>query len=450
MLFASLLFILIQLVFAVTAPLRFVYLALWIQTMPYTWNWDVDRGFDTPVGQLNVVAMQVFGICLCCILALVGEMGRAAGAARYYRWHVLFLVFCILSLTYASSTAYGLRMIAKLSAPLLFLIVVLTSVRSADDVRRIQGSILGGGIVLIGLALLAKVFGIRSDPNAVDTGISGLGPPGMGPPVFSAHMLAVAMLALALYIARPRLLTLALVVACAASIIGALERTSAAAMYVGFSVILFFGTRGIWRVLLPTAGMLGLPTLLIFSDAFRRRMFYGVTSSDALLQDPNKAIGELNSSGRFALWDNVLTHFFRPHPVMGSGIGATQEYLYAISATGRGAVHSEYVRLLCEVGVIGLCLFAIAMFAYLLRLKSYLAAPVSPAERTAALAAMGALIAYLLFYSTDNGIDYVSQFGIYVFALIGAAIKSCELGPIPREEPHTHERQALFPNLMRW
>jgi hypothetical protein len=42
-------------------------------------------------------------------------------------------------------------------------------------------------------------------------------------------------------------------------------------------------------------------------------------------------------------------------------------------------------------------------------------------------------MAYLIFIATDNGFDYVTGFGIYVFGLIGMAEKASELdyvGPI--------------------
>jgi len=451
MLFVTLTFILIQLALAVTAPLRFVYLSLWLQTMPYTWNWDVQRAIDTPLGELNIVAIQVFGICLCCLLAVITELNRAAAEFKSYRWHAVFLLFCILSLTYAPSAAFGLRMIAKLSGPLLFLIVILAVVKTQDEVRKIQQAIIGSGVVLIGLAVVAEAAGISSDPNFVNTGVSGLGPPGMGPPVFSAHMLPVAMLALATYLTAPKLVNLVLVLATAASLVGALERTSAAALYVGFSVILFFGTRGVWRLLLPAAGLLGLPALLIFSETFRNRTFYDISSSAELLAEPTKALSQLNSSGRFDLWDSVLTRFFKPHPILGSGIGSTQDYLYGISYLGRGAAHSEYVRLLCEGGIVGICLFAAAMLAYLVRLLGYTAKANDASLRMAALAAIGGLVAYLMYCSTDNALDYVSQLGIYVFALIATAIKSRELSAVAREDTKAAPipSEALFPNLLR-
>jgi O-antigen ligase len=94
-------------------------------------------------------------------------------------------------------------------------------------------------------------------------------------------------------------------------------------------------------------------------------------------------------------------------------------------------IHSEYVRLLSEVGVVGITLFALAAFAYLGRLLRTFRRGREDDTRRYALAALGALVAYLIFLATDNGFDYVTGFSIYVFSLIAMAEKSRELELAP-------------------
>jgi O-antigen ligase len=451
MLLVTTIFVLFQIVLAIVAPMKFIYLSLWVQTIPYTWNFNAQNNFDTPVGPLAIVAIQLFGFCLACILVVVPHFERAAAQMRHFKWHLAFIAFCCVSLAYAPSAAYGLRMLAKLTAPLLFMLSILVVVKSEGELRKMNTAIVGSGAILVGLALYSRVAGLDVDPNVADTGLSGLGPPGMGPPVFSAHMLPVTMLAMAAYVCVPRTSTLIAAIAGAAAIILAFQRTSAAALYLGMAVILFLGTRGIWRLLLPTMGILGLPALIVFSDTFRRRMFFGHESSDSLLADPARALGGVNSSGRFELWANVLGKFFQPHPVLGSGVGATQQFLAVRSVTGSGVVHSEYVRLLCEVGIVGLALFALTMVSYLWRLRRYTAKSGNVPLRASAFAAIAALVTYLVYCSTDNAFDYVNQFGIYVFGLIAVAEKSHQLVSTAAGEAREPfgAPAVLFPNLLR-
>jgi hypothetical protein len=207
-------------------------------------------------------------------------------------------------------------------------------------------------------------------------------------------------------------------------VIGAFQRTSAAALFIGCSVITLLGTRGFVRLLLPISGVVGLPLLIVFNANFRQRMFFDASDSEALLKDPLGALQAINGSGRFSLWDEMLARFYTPHPAIGSGIGATQDFLYSRSAIGQGVVHSEYVRLLCELGVVGLILFTVAMLSYLITLMRSPAPPSPSVARAYTLAAIGGLVTYLIYMATDNSFDYVNQFGAYIFALIGLAIKA--------------------------
>src|SRR5271170_4426384 len=178
-------------------------------------------------------------------------------------------------------------------------------------------------------------------------------------------------------------------------------------------------------------------------------MFFGDESSDQLLDNPLKAASGINGSGRFSLWDQALSKFFAPHPAIGSGIGSTQEYL--ATGSSAGVVHSEYVRLLCEVGVIGLTLFAFALLSYFWRLRRYASKSNPPALRSAGLAAIGALLTYCIFCSTDNAFDYVTQFGIYVFGLVAIADKTGEIAAQVPADSSVAREAALppFPNLLR-
>jgi O-antigen ligase len=122
----------------------------------------------------------------------------------------------------------------------------------------------------------------------------------------------------------------------------------------------------------------------------------------------------------------VLTTFFKPNPVFGSGVGTTQHYFYT-HFTGLNVIHSEYIRLLAEVGILGVSLLAVAVVAYMVRLVQTFRAATTREGKVYSLAALGALVVYIIFMATDNAIDYVASCGIFVFALIGMSEKSREL-----------------------
>jgi hypothetical protein len=443
LLIVTVILVLVQFALALLSPPRFVYFCLWTLTIPYWWNFDVQLMFDTPLGRLNIIAIQLFGFIAACLLIIIPAASRAIAEAKLYKWHLAFLFFCGVSAIYAPSSEYAFRMLAKLFAPFLFMLVVLDSIRTQEQMRKAGGAILGSGIIVLALALLAKATGVHT------SGLGTLGPPGMGPAVFCAHMLPVSMLAVATAVGTRKSQHVVLAVACALAIIATLQRTSVSALFIGSSVLLLLSTRGVSRFVLPVCGLVGLPALFLFNDSFRNRMFFQQESAQAILADPSQALASLDTSGRSELWARVLQQFFEPHPAVGSGVGATQNLLYSANG-GVGVVHSEYVRMLCEVGVIGLSLFAVAALSYLIRLAQYAKSAADTERRILALAALGSLLAYLIYFATDNGIDYVSQCGIYVFALIALAQNAC-FRPASATTGVSGDSISVqpFPNLLR-
>ena len=67
----------------------------------------------------------------------------------------------------------------------------------------------------------------------------------------------------------------------------------------------------------------------------------------------------INSNGRFAMWEWSLNKFYHGHELSGSGTGNLQETFYSLRhpfGTIR-IVHNDYVQILCDNGLIGIILF---------------------------------------------------------------------------------------------
>lgn len=410
----------VQIVLALASPVLLVDLSL------FTGIWPMSFGRDdmltTAFGRFNVSALRLLGLWLAVALVILLRFERSSRYLVRYRWHLLFLGFCVMALAWAPSLVYGVRMLAKLSAPFLFLIFVMVAINTRAQLKRMERLILIAGAAMLILAVHSKLFGWEHNPV-------GLTIPFTGPALFSAFLVTIGMLALSRAHHADRTANLALFLLLAAGVLAAFTRITIAALFVSASVVLFLAGRGVRRFVLPMAGLIGLPALFLFNETFKNRMFYGAGKIGAgtLLTDPAQAVGHLYGSGRFAAWSMILGKFFDPSPVIGSGIGATQNFFYSQFGGGLGVIHSEYVRLLAEVGVVGLALFVIAMLAYLHRIvRTYQRAPKSDTGKYAC-AALGGLVAYLIFIATDNGFDYVNGFGMYVFGLIAMSEKAMEL-----------------------
>ena len=414
------LLVLLQIILALASPVGLVYLSLASGAIPVTVG--PDQMITGPMGRMDISAFRLLGLWLAAMTVILFQFERAWRYIVAYKFHVLFLVFCLLSLSYAPSIEYGMRMMAKLTAPFLFLLMVMVVVKGIGQMIIIERLIIASATTIVILALAAKLMGVNPDPR--------FNLPGMGPATFSAHVVVVAMLALALMLNHGNWVIKIVVAVLATAVMAAFTRITIAALFVGYSVMLFFGGRGLSRYVLPAAGFIGLPALFLFSDKFRHRMFIGGDdlSADSIISNPSGALEHVRGSGRFDLWHQIITRFFDPNPAIGSGIGATQDFLYN-NALGAAVAHSDYIRLLSEVGIFGFGLFLAAMAAYLFKVFRTMRAASQGRSLTRkySLAALGGVVAYVIFLATDNGLDYVNQFGIYVFALIALSEKAREL-----------------------
>jgi O-antigen ligase len=261
------------------------------------------------------------------------------------------------------------------------------------------------------------------------TPLVGLGVPGLGPAGTSSHLAILAMLALAAASTRSsRAVYVLIALGLGAMVIFGFTRITIAGLFLGAAVVLWMSTSSWIRWVFPLAGAASIPALFLLSETFRRRMFKNQdsVSFDMFTRDPTAVLDQLHGSGRFDHWAYVLKTFFDPHPLFGSGIGTTQHYFYT-HQLGLSVIHSEYVRLLAEIGLIGTVLVVLAFLAYMVRLRRIYRQAKTSQTRTYALAALGSLVVYLIFMATDNAIDYVTSSGIFVFCLIAMGERSRDL-----------------------
>ena len=411
----------IQVALVLMQPIALVYLSLLTGAVPLTFG--LGEINESDFGRMDLSATRMFGLliasaCLACL-----QVTQVWAYVCRWKYHVLFLLFCCAALAWSPSLAYGTRMIAKLVSPLLFMVLIMLAVSTMRQLRTMENMILIAAVVMLSLAGASKVLGLqRAD-------VLGLTVPGTGPALFSAYMISAGLLALAGLRDSNRVLKIGLVVLFAIAVMLGNTRITIGAMFVSFSALLFFAFKGFARYCLPVSGIIALPALFILNPRLRERMFYGEEggSVDAVLNNPLAALQHIHGSGRFDAWDTVLNKFFQPNPLVGSGIGATQHYFYSQIGGGIGVIHSEYVRLLSEVGLLGLGLFVVMILVYLSQMIKTFRSSANAETKKYALAGIGGVVAYVIFMATDNAFDYVSGFGIYVFTMVAMGEKSREL-----------------------
>ena len=403
--------IVLPIILGIASPTWMIYLLAF--TGPLLVGADASDVMGSLLGRIDVTSFRVVGSVIGSLLVIMMSFGKSSRFLRIGLPYILFIVFISFSLIWAPSVLYGLRTIVKLAALFLLMVAVGVTIDSEKKLNTFLNVTTVSCLLTALIAIFCHLMGIRSFDSTYLT------MPGMSPAVFSANMLVGIIISINKEFSSTVMKVL-LVVFYIAVIIAANTRITITAMFVILSVFGFLRMKGVFKVVLPVTSVTAFLMLFLMVDKFRNRMFLGTKSvSLDSQQGVNHAMSHMAGSGRFAAWDQVLDRYFYPNMLTGSGIGTTQNYYYS-SHLKIGAIHSEYVRLLAETGLIGITLFLLSMFFYFLNIRKNLKR--TEDDKGKYLIAACSIFAYLTFMATDNAFDYVSQFGFYIFGLIGIAI----------------------------
>lgn len=403
-----------------------------------------DPYLDTPLGLVNIGAMKVASLLLMTGFGLLVTPVRLGAALARFSALLLFLLYAVLSLLWAENPTIGIRMLLKLATPLVVALYLW------GNITRIGAPAFFAAITLSGLAYLAY-----GGLNAASWSFAALSIPGASRAEYSGHLVSALASLSGQFAHQGGLWRLLVLLLLGAGTLLAFTRITIAGMFGALGASAFLRSRGVIRIIGPIMGIVAFVALFLLVDTFRERMFLNSAqnvSLSSLIEAPLETAGKVAGSGRFAAWDQALARLYEPSPLIGSGIGATQDLFYGGSAraTNVSAVHSEFIRLLCDLGWLGIGLYALSWLQLLLPMRrlsqQYHAAPGTLGHRSAAqqralaTGAVAASAAYLLFLLTDNGLDYVAQIGIFVYGNVAAALGFA--GAVQASRPRAPQPQA--------
>jgi O-antigen ligase len=165
-------------------------------------------------------------------------------------------------------------------------------------------------------------------------------------------------------------------------------------------------------------------TALVVSLAVALAVFYTPAFQDRFFPEGGSgtvedlASGELTGTGRFEVWPKLWKEA-RKTLLQGVGVGETN-YVIPRFWKNMQLAHNDYLRILLELGVIGLFCFMGAMALHL-REAGRLFRSTSGELQVAWSTAYLGLIAFLVLAITDNPLIYGVWFGSPLFVYIGAA-----------------------------
>lgn len=381
-------------------------------------------------GGINAQALYLFVMILSVWVAFLPRFDELIRELLSYKAFLGFLIFCVVSLVWTTDIVYGFRMLAKLLSPFLFYAAVKAFLRSKSDLKSAEKMIFASCLIVLFLALLNNLSGgwlapDRENMEWVRRNV--LTVPYMSPANFSFLLSCGALLALGNFMASRKPGFLILYGVFAGATFWAFTRISMVGLVVATSIYIFLMTRSLWvKVTLPLILVSILVVAIFAIPALRARMFMdsNITLS-AVVDNPEKAQSLVYMSGRKKLWQDAKKNFVEQNPLIGRGVGSVDFWLDHRNPPSR--LHSDYLRIVADVGFIGLGLYIAAMVHFLKRLMALRRTTKNKDVKKYATVAISALAFYAITLSTDNSLNYVTEFGLYVFSFIGLALLSAKL-----------------------
>lgn len=376
-----------------------------------------------PLGELAPQAAYLLVIAIGLIVAIIPAGKTVAQIVRHFLPLVLFLMYAGGSIVWSLDAVEGVRLLVKLVTPVLMVIAVAYHLQSSRDINRAENCALVCACVVAALALMNYVSNGALDKGSsywISRGI--LAAPYMGPANFSFLMSVSALICLARFLQSNSRVGLGLAIFFAIAVLFAFTRISMAALVIAGSLLLFLMSRNsLVRYVVPGVLLIGSMSTVFLSEAIRSRMFYNAQRADVsrAIENTTGFLSLINTSGRLYLWEAALDYFESASSLVGAGLGSVDHWLQKYS--GADALHSEYLRLYIDTGMIGLVMFLIAIaqiLVFLLRERRRQRTWHRIRERHTAVSA-ALLVLFCITLLTDNSLNYVSEFGIYVFASLG-------------------------------
>ncbi len=363
----------------------------------------------------TLMVPRLFTSIVFCLIAVFYD--RNPFRLNIVSWlYLIFLCWLTCAILYSPVKAYGIRVFLKYSYP--FLILILASKITSSGAFTFKAAKIILRIGLIGslfILILSRIPFI----NQLSWSLF------WWPPAILDFMPVAICIALSFWLVlkkkRYGWYTLFFVLP---SIVG-VNRTGllAASIAIVMFLIVRYQIKSIPYVILGIALFLGI---ILYVPGFKDKMFKKDLTTEEIIENRDNLTSEdIDSSGRFAMWDWSLGKFYKGNELTGSGLGVLQDAFYNTKHPfgSLKVVHNDYVQLLCDSGLIGLILYAsvfISLFIHSMLLAWRKNTPLS--LRFLAFVAGPAMAGVAVSLYTDNAVNYSLMTLSYPFAVYGMLV----------------------------
>lgn len=352
--------------------------------------------FSAP-GTLDLMAIRLLVLEIFCLTGIF-IVKRSPIWSPAMIFYLIYMLWLIIGLSYTPSQSYGIRVILKYLYPFIVMLFASAAVRHKEV-------FLKAGLGARTVAIVSII--ISFTPYLERVAFLGVIWTGTAR---SINYISICVFSLALFYHAGRkkkdlYLAILFVIPCILWVF----RTSI--MGTGMALMTFFFFKYKTKSLPIILGILLLFIAAIFTiPSIKEKMFFSDEGkSISQLQEGKISMVDINTNGRFAMWEWSLKKYYHNKELIGTGTGNLQEVFYSLKHPF-GSIrisHNDYVQILCDNGLIGIvlfgCSFLIIIFHsfFVYQNKKY---PIC--IRICAITAGASTAGVLLTLYTDNVINY--------------------------------------------
>lgn len=359
-------------------------------------------------GALDLMAIRLMVLEMFCLIGLF-IVKRKPVWNTITIIYTVYILWLVIGISYSPAPIYGFRVVLKYLYPLLIMLFASAAVRHKEV-------FLKAGMGARMVAIISVCFTFIPFMEQLVPGVFWYAA------ARAINYISICVFSLALFYhggkdKKDLALTILFMLPCVLWVL----RTSI--MGTTLALMMFFFFKYKIKSLPIISGVLILfVASILFIPSLKEKMFFDKDkASTAQLRSGEISMDNINSNGRFVMWESLLTRFYTPHEAIGNGTGSTQNYMYSNHVFGGLQVpHNDYVQMLCDSGLIGLFLYLLTAFTTIIHcFIEYNRKKNNVPIRICAITTGSALAGILLTMYTDNVVNYSMATLSYPFGFYG-------------------------------
>ena len=363
----------------------------------------------------NMMANRLLVCIILCLLAIL-MVQRPLALSLTVWFYAAYLLWLIIEIFYSPVKIYGFRVFLKYLYPFLIMLFASKIKVSISFYQKTMQIILG--VAIYGLCfflILGRIPVVNSLLNSITF---------WWPAILDFFPVAATISLLYYSYSKQWKYLISILALALPSILGT-NRTGLLALSITIVIfsIVRYKLKSIPYIVLGIGLFVGT---LLYNNAFREKMFFKQLSKEAVIENADQMTKEdIMDSGRFAMWEWSMKHYFEGKELKGSGLGVLQAVFYNLKHPFGSIriIHNDYIQILCDTGIIGLLLYALTLLSLIVHsLILYFRSKKVPIVRMAAIISGVSLAGMLSTLYTDNVVNYSMMTLSFPFALYGLTL----------------------------